>query len=235
VELDLAPIAYYSRLLSTTERVYSTYEKEYLSVLFGCDKCRSYLEHKEFELHCDNLALCWLLKRVKEIGRLGRWVLRLASFKFRVEHSRRVDNVVADALSRIFVGRAEKGPEVTCAALLESLPLVYSSLPRCQADDPVCKAMRAKILTDTPLAEKFVVQKDVLCYFPKGAKRRRWVVPKLLITMLLQYFRDSPFGGHLGAAKTFHKLAENFWRPKMRRDLSVCEEVYFMPAGKTRP
>jgi len=58
VGLDLAPIAYYSRLSSTNERVYSTYEKECLAVLFGCDKCRSYLEHKEFELHCENLDLC---------------------------------------------------------------------------------------------------------------------------------------------------------------------------------
>ena len=154
VGLDLAPNAYYSHLLSTTERVYSNYEKEWLAVLFGCDKCRSYLEHKEFELHCDNLALCWLLKRVKEIGRLGRWVLRLTLFKFRVKHSRGVDKVVANALSRIFEGKAEKRPEVTCAVLLESLPLVYSSLPRCQADDPFCKAMRAKILTDPPLQRR---------------------------------------------------------------------------------
>ena len=58
---DLAPYYHYSRLLSAAERNYSTYEKECLAVLFGCEKCRSYLEHKHFELHCDNLALCWLL------------------------------------------------------------------------------------------------------------------------------------------------------------------------------
>jgi len=37
--------------VDTLERIYSTYEKEYIAVLFGCEKCRSYLEHKEFELH----------------------------------------------------------------------------------------------------------------------------------------------------------------------------------------
>ena len=60
----LAPIAYYSCLLCPAERNYSIYEKECLAVLSGCDKFRPYLEHKEFELHCDNLTLCWLLKRV---------------------------------------------------------------------------------------------------------------------------------------------------------------------------
>jgi hypothetical protein len=50
----LAPVSYYSRLLSAAERRYSTYERECLAVLFGCERCRSYLEHKEFELQCDN-------------------------------------------------------------------------------------------------------------------------------------------------------------------------------------
>ena len=142
---DLAPVSYYSRLLSPAERSYSTYGKECLAVLFGCEKCRSYLEHKEFELHCDNLALCWLLKRVKDIGRLGRWVLRLAPFKFRVKHTRGTDNVVADALSRVFEGMSCEGPELTCAALIESLPLVYSSIEQYQADDPLCKDLKVKI------------------------------------------------------------------------------------------
>jgi hypothetical protein len=54
---NLAPVSYYSRLLSPAEPTYSTYERECLAVLFGCEKCRSYLEHREFELQCDNLAL----------------------------------------------------------------------------------------------------------------------------------------------------------------------------------
>jgi hypothetical protein len=85
VENDLAPISYYSRVLSPAERQYSVYEKECLAVLFGCEKARSYLEHKEFELCCDNLALCWLLKRGKDVG---RWVLRLSPFKFSHPYSR---------------------------------------------------------------------------------------------------------------------------------------------------
>ena len=75
IDGELAPISCYSRLLTGAEKRYSTYERECLAVIFGCEKCRSYLEHKEFELQCDNLALCWLLKRVKDICQFGRWIL----------------------------------------------------------------------------------------------------------------------------------------------------------------
>jgi hypothetical protein len=101
----LAPISYYSQLMAPAECNYSIYEKECLAVLFGCEKCRSYLEHQQFELQCDNLALCWLLKRVKKIGRLGRWVLRLAPFKFKVVHTKGTENVVAEGFSK---GRSRK-------------------------------------------------------------------------------------------------------------------------------
>ena len=88
VEGVLVPISYQSRILNSAERKYSIYENECLAILFGLEKCRVYLEHKEFELQYDNLALCWLLKRVKDVGRLGRWILRLSPIKFKVVHTR---------------------------------------------------------------------------------------------------------------------------------------------------
>jgi hypothetical protein len=134
---EMAPISYYSRLLTDAEYI-CTYEKECLAVILGCQKCRVYLEHAEFDLHCDNLALCWLLKKVKDVGRLGRWILRLAPFKFKVKHTRGVENVVADELSRMFKRGGGGNPKVTCAVLLESLTLVYSSLQEHQQRDELC-------------------------------------------------------------------------------------------------
>ena len=99
---DLVPIAYSSLLLSAVERRYSIHERECLAVIYGCEKYRSYLEHKEFSLFTDNQALAWLLRHAKELGRIGRWVLRLAPFKFRVSHISGKANVVADCLTRQF-------------------------------------------------------------------------------------------------------------------------------------
>jgi transposase InsO family protein len=232
IEGGLAPIAFYSRLLSPSERRYSTYEKECLAILMGCERCRSYLEHKEFELECDNLSLCWLLKRTKDVGRLGRWVLRLAPFKFRVRHTRGADNVVADALSRMFEGQCVDNPDFLCASLLEALPLVYSSLAEHQEKDAFCKATRESVVKKEANADKFSICNDRLCYFPRGARRRRWVVPTLLRNMLLHYFHDSMISGHLGAYKTFRRIAANFWWPRMRievfayvRKCDVCQRA----------
>ena len=79
----LCPIAYHRCILTPAELKYSTYDKECLAVLFGCENCRSYLEHKWFFLHCDKRALCWLLVKVKDVGRLGRWILYLAHLSSR--------------------------------------------------------------------------------------------------------------------------------------------------------
>jgi hypothetical protein len=65
---DLAPIAYSSHLLMPVERRYSIHEKECLAVVYGCEKYRSYLEHKEFSPFTNNQALAWLLRHAKELG-----------------------------------------------------------------------------------------------------------------------------------------------------------------------
>jgi hypothetical protein len=102
----LAHISYYSRLLTEAETKYSIYEHECLAVLFGCERCRSYLK-QEFELHATTW-LCVGCCAVKDENRLTRCILRFAPFKFKVKHTRGVDNVVTDALCRIFEGSTEE-------------------------------------------------------------------------------------------------------------------------------
>ena len=99
------------------------------------------MEHKEFELYCDNLALCWLFRNAKDVGRLGNWIISLAPFKFRVYHTKRTDNVVADSLCRMFEGREVSEQEGGFLATMQRLPLVYASLEEHQKEDPLCKDM----------------------------------------------------------------------------------------------
>jgi len=219
MEGGLVPISYHSRILNPAEKKYSTYEKECLAVLFGLEKCRVYLEHKEFELQCDNLALCWLLKRVKDVGRLGRWILRLSCFKFKVVHTRGSDNVVAEALSQMFEGQSPESPDLACANMLSSLPLVYSSLSEHQKGDPFCEDLRKKVRGKETSGKDFQIHQGLLCYSPRSAKRRRWVVTISLRGIVIRYFHDGILAGHLGARKTLGKICSNLWWPCMRQEV----------------
>ena len=214
----LVPIAYHSRVFTATERKSSTYE-ECPAVLFGCEKCRPYLEHKEFLLQCDNLALYWLLRKTNYVGRMGRWILSLAPFKFKVQHSRGRD-MVADALSRMFGEGFEENTQVSCAMLLKSLPVVYSSLAKHHAKGDYCAGINDRLQAKLHNSENFQWHKTLLCYYPRQAKRRRWIVPVSLRKMLIKYFHDSVFSGQLGAWKTYHKIASNFCWPKL------CLEIF---------
>jgi hypothetical protein len=57
--------------------------------------------------------------------------------------------------------------------------------------------------------------------------------------MMLKHFHDAVSSGHLGAKKTFQRIAANVWWPKMRSDIFSCVkkcELCFRskPAQNTR-
>ena len=104
-------------------------------------------------------------------------------------------------------------------------------------NDPLCEDIKQKIITKSMGTKNFQVHKNLLCFFPKGVKRCRWVVPLLLRPMLLKYFHDSALAGHLGAFKTYRKIANNFWWPKMRTEIfqyvrDLCQRA--KPAQNTQ-
>jgi len=140
-------------------------------------------------------------------------------FKFKVKHTRWTDNVVADALSRMFEGGTEETTENCCMALWQELPLVYSSLETHQEEDSFCTDLRGKILAGEASVDKFQVQGNRLSYYPKGAKRRRWVVPAAMKMMILKYFHESVLSGQLRARKTFQRITAHFWWLLMRAEI----------------
>jgi hypothetical protein len=48
VNEQLAPVAFYSKLLGPAERQYSTYEKECLAIVFGCERAKVIWNTKNF-------------------------------------------------------------------------------------------------------------------------------------------------------------------------------------------
>ena len=100
------------------------------------EKFRKYVEHQEFLLETDNQALSWLLAHPGQLGKIGRWVARISSFKFRVQHIRGTQNIIADSLSRMFMEEEsleELDPEY-CNVFC-NFPLAFHDLHELQRQD----------------------------------------------------------------------------------------------------
>jgi hypothetical protein len=233
-ELELAPIASSSRLLSAAEQKYSTYEKECLAVVWGCEKFRVYLEHKKFTLYTDNQALSWLLKQVRELGRIGRWILRLATFKFTVVHVPGKTNVVADCPTRQF----EKPPSepIFAGLVLQHLPAAFLSIREHQTKDPLCIEIYGKIKSRDPAVKHYQLLRDKIVYSPSRARTKKYLVPQNLRPMILEYIHDSALGAHLGVAKTLLRISKLFYWPGIRpdyvRSCPACQKA--KPAQNTQ-
>jgi hypothetical protein len=91
-------VQYASRMLRPPELKYSTYEKEALAIVWGCQQFRSYLEGRPFLIRTDHASLQWM--RRAEKGRVARWSMAMANFQYTLHHRKGTANANADVLSR---------------------------------------------------------------------------------------------------------------------------------------
>ncbi|CAL2225506.1 unnamed protein product [Prunus armeniaca] len=94
-------ICYASRTLNSAQKNYTTTEKELLAVVFALEKFRSYILGSQIVVFTDHSALKYLLRKKEAKSRLIRWILLLQEFDLTIKDKKRVENVVADHLSRI--------------------------------------------------------------------------------------------------------------------------------------
>lgn len=234
------PIAYASRTLTAQERkASSTYELECLAILFGTDKFRKYIEHQEFTLETDNQALSWLLAHPRQLGKIGRWVVKISSLKFEVRHIRGAKNCVADALSRMHETQLndQSNPE-QCQFALTEFPLAFQELSQLQQQDPELGEIRDRLEKGEDVQHYFL-RGGTLFWAHRDRRRIKVVVPESAKQMVFAYFHDSPMGGHLGISKTLSKIRQHFQWRNMYSDIRAkvrecCTCGMSKPAQNTR-
>lgn len=218
------PISYASRTLTEQERKYSAYELECLAVIFAVEKFRPFLEHKEFLLETDNQALSWMLNHPKQLGRIGRWVLRLNCYKFRVRHIRGTQNVIADSLSRMFQVPVQETHTETkleqngVNTIITDFPLAFTRISEYQRRDPKLRPIIEE-LESGKRSDKYILSKDVLCSRNKNNQKLRIMAPEEIKPMLLEYFHSSTLGAHMGVKKTIHRVKREYMWENMNRDI----------------
>jgi hypothetical protein len=85
VDKKLNVIQYASKTLDAAQKNYATIEKEFLAVVFACDKFRPYIVDSKVNIHTDHAAIKYLMAkkdakpRVRRYGTRAPWSL---FFKF---------------------------------------------------------------------------------------------------------------------------------------------------------
>jgi hypothetical protein len=94
-------IAYASKTLTGAQLNYATTEKELLTIVFAIDKFRSYLVGGKVIVYTDHTALKYFLTKKDAKPRLIKWILLLQELDLEIKDKKRVENSVANHLSRM--------------------------------------------------------------------------------------------------------------------------------------
>lgn len=230
---QLLPVGFASRTTNSHEKRYDTMESEALGIVFALEKFRVYLEHRRFQLYTDNSALTWLLNHPKQIGKIARWITTINAFQFTISHIKGKDNVVADCLSRLFDENNDKveGANKTTSLdrpkesqfmsinVLFQLPEAFADISTHQQSDPDIRE-RIKEVKARTAEPNFSIVDNILVYKRPNQIKPRVVIPKKLLPMLFKHYHEAPTAGHLGVAKTLHRVQAHFWSSTLKAEIA---------------
>ncbi|OXU22188.1 hypothetical protein TSAR_013652 [Trichomalopsis sarcophagae] len=229
-----------SRVLSATERRLSITEREYLSVIWSIEKFRPYIEGYHFTVVTDHHSLVWLQNLKHPNGKLGRWSLRVQSYDFDIVHHKVKDNVVPDALSRMYETDGDETAAIASLSVDESIKDPWYS-------------KKAKQVVEDPTVYPFwkITGGRLYHYRPDptvdedGQDKDAWklVVPCEQRERILAECHEEPVSGHLRFRrfKTHQRAAlkyywTNFYKDTAHfvRNCQICQQVkveQLVPAG----
>jgi hypothetical protein len=94
------PMTYFSEKLSGPYLNYSTYDKEFYTLVHILETRQHYLWPKEFVIHAGYESLKQIRGQGKPNKRHAKWVEFIETFSYIIKHKKGKDNVIVDALSR---------------------------------------------------------------------------------------------------------------------------------------
>lgn len=225
---DEHPISFMSHKLNGAQRNYSVTEQECLAAVLGIKKFRGYIEGMAFKVVTDHASLKWLMSQKDLSGRLARWSLKLQGYDFTIEHRKGKDNLVPDALSRMFVEEL----------VSEDLENIFDSNNNAFNDREYI-SLKTRVLNNSERLPDLQVRDNRVFIRKRSLGKdlngdttswRLWV-PQSLTEEVLKSAHNPPLSSHPGIGKTLEKLKRQFFWPKMAPDVrkfvlncEVCKE-----------
>ena len=212
-------ICYLSRSLTKQEMKLTVTEKECLAVIWSVEKLRHYLEGVHFTVITDHHSLLWLHRLKDPQGRLARWALRLQPYDFTLVHRPGKDHIVADFLSRsvpvsVDAVNAKNNDDIDVSLSPTSDKWYNNMFVRLEQQPNKFPSWRV----ENNLLYKYV--KASVPDLATPSSSWKIVVPKDKRHEILTRCHDVPASGHVGIFKTFWKVCQRYYWPKMRTDVS---------------
>lgn len=211
------PIAYMSHKLNKAQRNYTITELECLAVVMAIKKFRPYIEGLEFKVVTDHASLKWLMGQRDLSGRLARWSLKLQGFNFTIEHRSGRENIVPDALSRVY-----EGEDFLNAIELETLPAIDLDSDAFKSDEysKLKEEIQNSNLPDFKLVDGYIYKRTE---FSSGEidESNLWklMVPIELRQDVIYSAHNTPTSAHSGIAKTIERIRRYFYWPRLATDV----------------
>lgn len=230
---DIRPIAYASRSLSDSEKLYSQLDREGLAIIFCLKKFHDYLYARFFTLLCDHKALINIFGEKKGIpqyaaSRLQRWSIILSTYNYEIKYVKSENNY-ADALSRLpLTNKTELEPDFAHILYVsENLPIDYKKIAQYTRNDPILNKVRGYCLHGWPenkIEEQYKVfynKKDQL-HLEQGCILWgfRIIIPKKLQLKILEQIHLT----HMGISKCKAMARSYIWWPNIDSDIEhMCK------------
>uniref|UniRef100_A0A8C5Q3F0 Gypsy retrotransposon integrase-like protein 1 n=1 Tax=Leptobrachium leishanense TaxID=445787 RepID=A0A8C5Q3F0_9ANUR len=225
-----APIAYYSRTLSTAERNYAQIDKEALAIVAGIKKFHDFLNGRTFTIFTDHKPLLGLFTADKQTPqilspRMLRWSIFMAAYSYQLVHRPGKEMGHADALSRLPLPQTEPDPAPACHILaiqdLPDIPLHAGDVAAETTTDRTLSRVLNWVLSGWPVArpgsefQHFFSRKNELSAH-KGCVLwgSRVIIPPSLHSKVL----DSLHEGHPGIVR-MKALARSYLWPGLDKDI----------------
>ncbi|WVZ01419.1 hypothetical protein V8G54_027488 [Vigna mungo] len=231
------PIAYFSKQFCPKLQSSSTYIRELCAITSAVQKWRQYLLGRRFIIQTDQKSIKELLSQTVLTPDQQHYLSKLLGYDFEIQYRPGKCNSAADALSRLSQSQQEH-----CLLILSIPQLDFlSDLKQYLSTNDEFLSLKQRITTNPINFPLYSLTNGLILF-----KQRIWIPASCpFIPTLLHEYHSTPLAGHPGVARTFGKLAANFFWAKMRQDVhtfvtqcEICQQTKIpaqKPAGLLQP